>query len=218
MTLWGYALLTAAGIFMAEMCVVTLGTLRIIFVSRGRTVLAPVLGFFEVTTWLFAITQVMQNLSQLECFMAFALGFAAGNFLGMLIERKLAMGEVLVRIITHHSDGELTRQLREANYGFTCVSGEGATGPVRIIMTVVKRRQLHDLLRLIESSHPKVFYAVDELQAASKGIFPLSKPRGKLPASLARWVGWESEMSSELVVSDIAPPPAAMPEPTKQAA
>lgn len=204
MTLSGYTLLLSLGIFCAEMCVVTLGTMRIIFVARGRSLLAPILGFFEVTTWLFAITQVMQNLTSVECFLGFALGFSAGNYLGMLIERKLALGQVLVRIITPRDDQELVKELGAANFGYTCIRGEGATGPVRIVMTVVKRRQLDDLIRLIETCDPKPFYAIDDLQAASEGIFPSpkahSRPGGFLPSALAWLNRWEGEGSPSLGV------------------
>src|SRR5204863_3968288 len=90
--------LLALAIFLAEMCVVTLGTLRIIFVARGRKYLAPLLGFFEILTWLFAIGQVMQNLNDPFCFFAFALGFTVGNFLGIVVETRLALGIATVRI------------------------------------------------------------------------------------------------------------------------
>lgn len=184
-----FAPLLSLGIFLAEMCVVTVGTLRIIFIARGWRYLAPLLGFVEVVTWLFAISQVMQHLSSPECFLAFALGFTAGNFLGMHIERKLAMGKVIVRIITHRDAGDLLDELRAGNFGYTCVHGEGATGPVRVVMTVVQRRQLDQVLRLVEASHPKAFYSVDELQDASDGIFPSCQPRraGLLPSAL-RWL------------------------------
>ena len=183
-----FAPLLSLGIFVAEMCVVTVGTLRIIFIARGWRYLAPLLGFVEVVTWLFAISQVMQHLSSPECFLAFALGFTAGNFLGMHIERKLAMGKVIVRVITHRDAGDLLDELRAGNFGYTCVQGEGATGSVRIVMTVVQRRQLDNVLRLVKSSHPRAFYSVDELQDASDGIFPSGKPRrgGVLPSAL-RW-------------------------------
>ncbi len=99
-------------IFLAEMCVVTLGTLRIIFVARGNRVLAPLLGFFEVLIWLFAISQVMKNLDSGACFLAFALGFTLGNFLGIVIEKKLALGMASVRIITSRPAATLMDQLR----------------------------------------------------------------------------------------------------------
>jgi uncharacterized protein YebE (UPF0316 family) len=173
-------------IFAAEVCVVTASTLRIIFVARGQTLLAPLLGFFEITTWLFAIGKTMQNLDNFTCSLAFAIGFTLGNLLGMLIEKKLALGTVVVRVITHRGAVGLIEALRGANYGVTRVDGEGATGPVQIVMTVVKRKQLAEVVALIESHHPQAFYAVDEVQSAAAGIFPTVARRraGVLPAAL----------------------------------
>ncbi len=166
-------------IFVAEVCVVTVSTLRIIAIARGQTLVAPVLGFFEVTTWLFAIGQVMQNLDNFGCALGFALGFTLGNFLGILIEKKLALGTVVVRVITHRDAGELIERLRAARFGVTRQEGEGATGPVQIVMTVVKRKQLGKVVALIETHHPQAFYAVDEVQSAAAGIFP-APPRRRI--------------------------------------
>jgi uncharacterized protein YebE (UPF0316 family) len=91
-------------IFAARICDVTLGTLRIIFVSRGKKLLAPLLGFFEVSIWLLAISQIMQNLNNPVCFLAYAGGFAMGNFVGILIEDKLAMGILVIRIFLVKGD------------------------------------------------------------------------------------------------------------------
>jgi uncharacterized protein YebE (UPF0316 family) len=170
-------------IFAAEVCVVTVGTLRIIFVSRGQKILAPLLGFFEILIWLFAIGQTMQNLNNVACFLAFALGFTLGNWLGILIEKKLAMGTVIVRVITHRDAADLIAALRAASFGVTCVDGHGAKGKVQIVLTVVKRKQLAEVVALIEAYHPHAFYAVDELQTASEGIFPAARKRpGVLPS------------------------------------
>jgi uncharacterized protein YebE (UPF0316 family) len=95
----------------------------------------------------------------------------------MYIEGRLAMGMVIVRIFTHRDARELVAELRAASFGYTCLQGEGATGPVRVVMTVVKRRQLDEVIRVIEASQPGAFYAIDELQSASKGIFPVSPRR-----------------------------------------
>ena len=159
-------------IFLAEMCVVTCGTLRIIFISRGRRFLAPILGFFEITIWLFAITQVMQHLSNVWCFLAFASGFSAGNFLGLYIEKLLAMGLAQVSIVMPSEASELVEALRALDFGVTCVPGHGAEGPVQIVFTVVRSRQLPVVLKLVEARHPDAFYAVDEVTKVSEGIFP----------------------------------------------
>ena len=66
-------------IFLARICDVTIGTMRIIMVSKGKKLLAPVLGFFEVLIWVMAIGKIMQNLSNPVCYIAYAGGFAIGN-------------------------------------------------------------------------------------------------------------------------------------------
>lgn len=162
-------------IFLAELCVVTLGTIRIIFISRGMRLLAPLLGFFEITTWLFAISQVMQNLSDPGCFIAFAAGFTIGNFFGILIEKKLAIGNVMVRIITRKDAGDLIESLRQADYGVTVIEGEGSTGPVKIVFTVIKRKDIPVVVGLIKQFNPKAFYSIDDLQSATEGIFPAGR-------------------------------------------
>ena len=161
-------------IFAAEVCVVTLGTLRIIFVSRGKRLLAPLLGFFEVSIWLFAIGQIMRNLNSLPCYLAFASGFTLGNLFGVLIERRLALGMVGVRVITSKDGDLLATRLHEAGFGVTLLDGQGSTGPVKLVFTLVPRRQLPLVLALIKEMDPRVFYSVDEIQSASEGIFPPS--------------------------------------------
>jgi uncharacterized protein YebE (UPF0316 family) len=172
-------------IFAAEVCVVTLGTLRIIFVARGQKILAPVLGFFESFIWLVAISQIMRDRADWTCFIAFALGFALGNYLGICIEKRLALGTIIVRIITHRDARDLIMRLRGADFGVTAVEGHGASGKVQIVMTVAKRRQLPKITALIETHHPSAFFSVHELQSASEGIFPTARERPTLiPSSI----------------------------------
>ena len=169
-------------VFLAELCVVTLSTLRIIFISRGMRVLAPLVGFFEVTIWLFAIGQVMQNLHDIGCFLGFAGGFTLGNFLGMVIERWLALGTVVVRTITHRNATDLIQSLRAEHFGVTCMDAQGAKGPVKMVFTVVRRKELAVALEHIRRFDPRAFYSVDDIQDAESGIFPERKrPRGAIP-------------------------------------
>jgi uncharacterized protein YebE (UPF0316 family) len=172
-------------VFVAELTVVTLSTLRIIFLSRGNKLLAPILGFFEVTIWLFAIGQVMQNLSSPGCFLGFAGGFTLGNYLGVLIEKRLALGTVVVRTITHRDPTELVEGLRRAHYGITIMDAEGARGPVKLVFTVVRRRELDAVLAIIRRFDPEAFYSVDEVQEARPNQLPQRSPlRGLLPSVL----------------------------------
>jgi uncharacterized protein YebE (UPF0316 family) len=161
-----------AFIFIAEMCVVTISTLRTIFIARGMKYVAPVLGFFEVSIWLFAVGEVMKNLTDIRCALAFAGGFTVGNFLGMLIEQGLALGSVVVRVITHKEADPLVETLRGAQYGVTCLPAHGSTGPVMVVLTVVPRRELPVVIGMLKRFDPEVFYSVDTLQSAASGVAP----------------------------------------------
>jgi uncharacterized protein YebE (UPF0316 family) len=164
-------------IFLAEVCVVTISTMRTIFVARGMKYWAPLLGVFEVSIWLFAIGEVMKNLNNWHCSAAFAGGFTLGNFLGILLEEKLAMGSVGVRMITHRDAICLIEALRAADFGVTAINAQGATGPVHVIYTVIKRRNLERVLTIAHHFHPNVFYSVDDLHSAALGVTPLSRRR-----------------------------------------
>ena len=179
-------LLLPLAIFVAETCVVTISTVRIISVARGRKVLASLLGTFEITIWLFAIGKVMQNLNDWTCFVAFAAGFTIGNFFGVLVEGKLAIGTQVVRVITNRNGAEIVAALKEAAYGVTSIDAQGATGAVRVILTVIPRKELGNVVALIKACDPKVFYSVDDLQSAAAGISPGPRvnPRRLLPSFL----------------------------------
>ena len=159
-------------VFLAELSVVTLGTIRIIFVARGMKRLAPILGLFEVSIWLFAIGQIMKNLNDLSCYVAFTAGFGVGTYLGIYIERKLALGNLMVLITSHRNTESLIDCLKLANFGVTRLNAQGAKGPVQVVSTVIKRKELESVVAIIKEFDPKAFYSVNELQSAEQGVSP----------------------------------------------
>ena len=159
-------------VFIAELCVVTLSTVRIICLGRGQKVLASAIGFFEVSIWLFAIGQIMQNLSDIGCYLGFATGFTAGNFLGVLVEKRLGLGTLVVRVITAREADALVQRLRAAHYGVTCLDGQGGVGPVTVVLTVIPRKELAGVVGIIKEFDSQCFYSVDDVQSAEAGVFP----------------------------------------------
>jgi len=164
-------------IFFARVTDVTFDTMRIIFISKGEKYLPPLLGFFEIMIWLFAIGQVMQNLTNIVYYIAYAAGFATGNFVGIFIEDKMAIGKLVVRIITRKDASALIEALRSRDYGITIVDAQGATGDVKIIFTVIKRKDVDDVVGMINHFNPKAFYSMEEVRTASEGVFPSRKSR-----------------------------------------
>ena len=165
---------------------VSLGTLRIIFVSKGFRVLAPIMGFFEVLIWIVVISQVMQNLTSVVNYFAYALGFALGSFVGMTIERRLSLGMVVIRVITAKDAHALITFMRDAGYGVTVLNAEGSSGRVNIVFTVIKRTDVETVVNHIKHFSPKAFYTVEDIQSVTEGVFPVSTAV-RLPL-VSRWI------------------------------
>ncbi len=163
-------------IFLARIVDQSLGTLRIIFVSRSMRKLAALVGFFESLIWLLAISQIIQNLGNWVSFIAFAGGFSLGNYVGIYLEGKLAMGMLCLRIITHEDATELTEVLRENQYGATTVSATGKSGMVRLILTIIKRKDLQKVQHLVKQYNPKAFISVEDVRTVHEGVFPEQAP------------------------------------------
>ena len=165
-------------IFCARICDVTMGTIRVIFISKGIRYLAPVIGFFEVIIWLLAIGQVMNNLTNAVSYIAYGAGFATGPYIGMYIEEKISLGLTSVRIITKEDPMELMQYLRSHNYGVTSIDGEGATGRVKMVFTIIRRQDLAHVVSIIKEFHPNAFYSVEEVKSVAEGVFPDKPSRG----------------------------------------
>lgn len=164
-------------IFCARIVDVSLGTLRIILIAKGKRNLSPLIGFVEILIWLTAIRQIFNNLNNPVCFFAYAGGFATGNYVGMWIEHKLALGMQVVRIITRRDALQLIETLKDEGYGITVVDAEGTTGSVKIIFTVIKRKDVPQILKLVRHFNPKAFYSIEDIRTASEGIFPTNGNR-----------------------------------------
>jgi uncharacterized protein YebE (UPF0316 family) len=162
-------------IFLARICDQSIGTMRIIFVSKGKRNIAPFLGFFEVLIWIVAISKIMQNLDNYVNYIAYAAGFATGNLVGMIIEEKLAMGIQMIRIFANERGTELVQILNSNGYGATSVEAHGARDKVYLVYTIVQRNELGKVTELINSFNPKSFYTIEDIKAANEGIFTPQK-------------------------------------------
>lgn len=167
-------------IFIARICDVSIGTLRIAFVTQGSKVTSAVLGFFEVLIWLTAIAYILQNLTNVINYLAYAAGFGAGNYVGLRIEEKMARGLVAVIAITNRDARPLLTHLKERNYGLTSLSAKGTTGRVRLILSVIQRRQFGELREIIEKFNPNGFIAVQPVRSVTKHLGPAPDSTSRL--------------------------------------
>lgn len=160
-------------IMSARIVDVTIGTLRIIFIAKRKVILAPLLGFFEVLIWLLAIQQIFNNLNNFVCYLAYASGFGLGNYIGMVVEKRLALGLEMIRIITRTDANKLIENLKYFGNGITIVNGYGSNGPVKIIFTVIPRKIINEVLKMINKFDPSAYYTVENIDSARDGVIPL---------------------------------------------
>ncbi len=162
-------------IFSSRIFDVTLGTIRIVFVSRRLKYLAPVIGFFEVIVWLLAINTIIANLNNVVGYLAYGLGFASGTYIGICIEEKLAVGNAVLRIITRIDATQLIENLRARGYPVTKVLAQGKQGDVSIIFMVIRRCDYSEVISILREFNPKAFYTLEDVRLVSKGGFPFGR-------------------------------------------
>ena len=154
-------------IFLARVTDVSMDTLRIVFLSIGNKIVAPILGFFEVLIWLIAITRIMENLDNFTTYIAYALGFAVGNYVGLIIEEKLAIGTQLIRVISATNAKPLVENLREKGFGVTSVDAQGKNGLVHIVFVITRRKVIQDVIGIINHFNPKAFYSIEDVKSVN---------------------------------------------------
>lgn len=172
-----YWFLLPAMIFIARIFDVSMDTVRIIYVNRGQKYLAPLIGFFQVLIWVSVISAIMSNLTHPHLVLAYAGGYAAGNWIGMLIEEKLSVGLVAVRVITADDATNLVNRLRSEHVGVTSMAARGVSGQVRLLFSVIPRKNLDAVLAIINELNPKAFVSVQDVRSVSEGTFPRRRER-----------------------------------------
>jgi uncharacterized protein YebE (UPF0316 family) len=157
-------------IFLARIMDVSLGTLRIVMVSRGYKFKAALLGFFEVLIWAFVVAELLKNLNNWVNYVAYAGGFAVGTYVGMYIESKVKIGTIIVRIITQNKKEEIIEGLKEAGFTITSIEGQGGFGPVNVIFTVLRRRRWDEVVSIIEKNDRAAFYSSEDVTYANSSL------------------------------------------------
>lgn len=145
---------------------VTLGTMRIILVTKGYRKVAPIAGFFEVLIWIFVMTQVIKHVDNIACYFGWAAGFATGVYIGSWIESKIALGVVIIRMIIGNSAEELIAGLKAGGFSVTYVEGTGSKGPVKVLYTVTQRKLQNNAVKIIRDHNPAVLYTIEDLKSA----------------------------------------------------
>lgn len=170
-------------IFFARIADVPIGTVRTICVVRGFRLLASGLGFLEVLIWLTAISGIFRHLDNWVNIVAYGLGFATGNYIGIHLEEHLALGYQVVRLISHNSNfARLTEHLRTAGYRLTEIPATDGTHPVHLCFLVVPRKRAPQAVQMALATDPEVFITVEDVRYSNLGTYP----------NATKMIGWRA--------------------------
>ena len=159
--LWPFLL-----IVVARIADVSMGTLRVAFIARGRKYFAAACGFVEVLIWISVVSRVLSGDRQFFTYVAYATGFACGTLVGMFIEERLAVGWSLVRVITTKPVADFMQKVSAAGFGVTRQDADGARGPVHVLVTLMPRKRLVEFQPLLREFDPAAFYTIEDVRHA----------------------------------------------------
>jgi uncharacterized protein YebE (UPF0316 family) len=146
---------------------VSLGTVRIILLSRRYRLLPALIGFVEVFTWLVAATLVFSNLNSWPRMLAYAGGFALGTFLGALLESRLGVGNTMMRVVAPVASPQVAPALRDAGFPATVINADGRDGGVRLAFSIIPRRRRKEALRIVHEVDPAAFVTLQDIETVT---------------------------------------------------
>lgn len=156
-------------IFLSRIIDQSIGILRIIFATKGFKFPAFLAGFFESLIWLMAISQIMNHLDNVYCYLAFAGGFATGNVVGIYLEQKLSMGYLMVRVVFQRDSESAIELLRQANFRLTIGDAMGMEQPVKMVFSAIMRNRLKEFLSILNENNPNAFYTIEDVKMVKHG-------------------------------------------------
>ncbi|MGL5257805.1 MAG: DUF2179 domain-containing protein [Proteocatella sp.] len=154
---------------------VSLATTRTILITKGKAKTAACIGFFEILIYTKVLSDVVTNLGQWYYLIAYAIGFSVGNYLGTKIERKLAFGDVQIRMIINQEYYYIIDELRSLHFGVTTFVGEGRDGERKMILITAKRKRVNELYHYLQSNEINAFVSINDITSYSGGYVTSSK-------------------------------------------
>ncbi len=165
------AFLGAALIFLLRVADMTLDTMRVLVVMRGRKLVAWVLGFAQSAIFVVAISSVLSNLDNLLNVIGYAAGFATGNVIGMLIEERMAIGHIMVNIVSPGHGVAIAEHLREQGYAVTEIPARGKDGMVTLLNASVLRKNVDSVRKLVNEIDPEAFITAEDVRPVRRGFW-----------------------------------------------
>jgi uncharacterized protein YebE (UPF0316 family) len=167
-------------IFSINIVYVTFFTLRMILTLKGFRYIAAMISVVEVIIYIVGLGLVLDNLNEIQNLIAYALGYGTGVIIGMKIEEKMALGYIMVNVITTSAVTNLPTVLRNEGYGVTDWLAHGLDGDRVALQILTPRKYELKLYTKLKEIDPKVFIIAYEPKSIHGGFWVKSVKKGKL--------------------------------------
>lgn len=159
-------------IFFAKIVEVSISTIRLVYINKGERVIGAILGFVEIMIWLLVVSSVLNNITE-DPFkiLAYAAGFSLGNFMGVTIESKIAVGLSSIQVVVNEEAGEILAEiLRDESYGVTIIDGRGRDDSKKTLLFIqLKRKKIPEAVKIIKQSAPDAYITVNDIKSMVGG-------------------------------------------------
>lgn len=163
--------LGAGFIFVLRVTNMSLDTVRVMMVMRGRKWVAWILGFVQTVIYVAVLTTVINDLSNILNVVAYAGGFATGNVVGMWVEERLAIGHINLRIISPKLGTAIVKRLREEGYAVTEIPARGKDGAVTLINASIYRRHVGEVMGIVQEVDAEAFMTAEDTRPIRRGFW-----------------------------------------------
>ena len=162
-----------AVIFFAKIVEVSISTIRLVYINKGEKIIGAILGFIEILIWLIVVSSVLTNISDDPIkILMYAAGFSLGNYIGVTIESKIAVGMSSIQVVVNESDGEILADLlREQGFGVTIIEGKGKNDSKKSLLFVqLKRKRISEAIKIVKSFCDTAFITVNDVKSSVGGF------------------------------------------------
>ncbi|MEA5094756.1 hypothetical protein SDC9_67417 [bioreactor metagenome] len=159
-------------IFCAKIIEVSISTVRLVLINKGERVKGALLAFIEIMIWLIVVSSVLNNITEdpIKVFI-YAIAFSMGNFIGVTLESKIAVGLSSIQVVVNEENGEeLADILRDQGFGVTIIDGRGKNDSKKNLLFVqLKRKKIPEAVKLIRLTAPQAYITVNDIKSMMGG-------------------------------------------------
>lgn len=149
--------------------------------TKGYKNIVPAIAFVEILIWLVAMDSVMGNLDKIENILGYAIGFAMGNYVGMWMEEKIAIGYLSIRLLTKRDARPLIKKLKASGFGYIYSKATGNSGKISVVYCTIKRSNFDKWIEIVKTFNPKAFYTVADVKTVQTDVFSIERPALNIP-------------------------------------